>query len=373
MSHLCGVCLGLRDHAGQGARATTNVDAVVLSVLVAAQRDDQVVTRKAGPCPGRGGHRAIVPVSTDGGVALAVATSLTMAATKIDDHVLDHDGAWTRVPVLPRALSRRWRVRGDVAAAAVAFDAGAVRAAVDRSNVLELDPHRTFDELVAPTEDAAAVAFVHTAVVADRPGNHAALDDLGRAFGRIVYLLDAVADHDDDIAHGRFNPLAGWADGAVRRTEARRLFGEAHERLTTAFERLDLIPERTPLLRALLVDQVARSARQVLHEAGHAHCAAASHHQPAPARRPSQPLRAFAGMGLAGLAALSAGAFAFKPGQGPEGFDPQTPPPVPPEQPASTQEGGFADAAADMGGDCLCSACTCCVCDSCDCCDCCDC
>lgn len=61
MSHLCGLCLGLRDAHGHSARVTTNVDAVVLSILVEAQRDAARATpgwvlRAARHAARRGGH-----------------------------------------------------------------------------------------------------------------------------------------------------------------------------------------------------------------------------------------------------------------------------------------------------------------------------
>ncbi|WP_423748068.1 DUF5685 family protein, partial [Frankia canadensis] len=61
MSHLCGLCLTLRDRHGQWARLATNVDAVLVSALVAAQTGPAAGTtggaggrRLAGPCPLRG-------------------------------------------------------------------------------------------------------------------------------------------------------------------------------------------------------------------------------------------------------------------------------------------------------------------------------
>ena len=90
--HLCGLCLGLRDGHGQAARAATNVDAVALSVLVEAQRDRAPDTRRAGPCPLRGFRSATVVRADDPGIGHAVAVSLTMAATKVADHVADGDG-----------------------------------------------------------------------------------------------------------------------------------------------------------------------------------------------------------------------------------------------------------------------------------------
>jgi hypothetical protein len=201
--------------------------------------------------------------------------------------------------------------------------------------------------LVAPTEDAAALAFVHTGVVAGRPDNGDALDDIGRAFGRIVYLLDAVDDHDDDIAHGRFNALAAFPDPGARHREAHRLFTDAHRLLTDAFERLDLVPARAPLARALLVDQVARVGRNVLRGPGPAHCSVAAHR--GRAAQGAGPVRALVGLGAAGVAVASAG-------------------------PSMAEGGDQNQRWRDRCDCCDCSCCECCeCCECCDCCDCCDC
>ncbi|MEU2126688.1 DUF5685 family protein, partial [Nocardia niwae] len=58
-AHLCGLCLGLRDGHGQLARATTNKDALVLSMLTEAQSGAAARTTAA-PCPLRGMRRASV-------------------------------------------------------------------------------------------------------------------------------------------------------------------------------------------------------------------------------------------------------------------------------------------------------------------------
>ncbi|PYC59963.1 hypothetical protein C7C46_34080, partial [Streptomyces tateyamensis] len=51
-----------------------------------------------------------------------------------------------------------------------------------------------------PTETATAAAFAHTAVLADRPANAAALREAGRLFGRLAHLLDAAEDEQADLA-----------------------------------------------------------------------------------------------------------------------------------------------------------------------------
>jgi hypothetical protein len=263
-AHLCGLCLGLRDGHGQAARLTTNVDAVALSVLTEAQRPAAAARRRAGPCPLRGGRTASVVRADDPGVAHAVAVSLTMAATKVADHVADGDGWVARVPVAPAAMARRWGAAGDRAGAAVAFDTEALRSAVAESDRRERVAGLTLDAYAAPTEEAAARSCRHTAVLADRPGNEDALDELGRCFGRLVYLVDAVRDRRSDEAAGRFNVLAATGTGADR---AAALLGDAHRRLAAAFDRLDL--PRPALARALLVDQVGRVVRSTVRAERH--------------------------------------------------------------------------------------------------------
>src|SRR5688500_12412974 len=79
-SHLCGLCLGLRDAHGQAARMVTNVDVVALLALTEAQRDERFARRSVGPCPLRGMQPADVLDPADPAVAHAIAVSLTAAS-----------------------------------------------------------------------------------------------------------------------------------------------------------------------------------------------------------------------------------------------------------------------------------------------------
>ncbi len=410
IGHQCGLCLTLREHHGQLSRATTNTDAIVLSILVAAQRAHGVATVTAGPCPLRGMLPATVVAPGDTAAVHAAAVSLTMAATKVTDHARDRDGLAGRVPLVAAGVGRRWASQGDDLAALVGFDTQVVRAAVERSDALERDLGRTFDEYVAPTEDAAAAACRHTAVLAGRPANLDALDELGRMFGRITYLFDAIDDEADDIAHGHFNALVTcYPVETDRRAAARTLFEAAHDRLRAAFDRLDLA--RAELAREVLVEQIGRSGRRRVgtdasgstcrhgrphgpghgprhgHDHGHDHHRVGAH----PTRAGSGPrrdrirtnVRVLADLTVATVAAAAVGLAIFRPDEagGEVPFDPSQQPPFDPSQipPGQVPPGhqvpgsdaissGFEDAL-DVATDAAC----CCACDSCDCCDCCDC
>lgn len=266
LGHLCGLCLTLRDEHGHCARLVTNYDGLLISVLVEAQAEGEISYRRAAPCALRGFRRADVVSSVDSGARLAAAVSLVLAAGKTRDHVADSDGA-LRIGVLAGAAGRmadRWAVAGARTGHAVGFDTGVLVDAVARQSTVERSVGLGSSVLVAtePTETAVAAAFAHTAVLAGMPGNTEALSEVGRYFGRIAHLLDAVEDYADDHKRGAFNPLRATGTGLV---EARRLCDDAHHGLRLALDDVKL--RRPSLARALLVHEVEDAIERTFAEA----------------------------------------------------------------------------------------------------------
>jgi uncharacterized protein DUF5685 len=224
-AHLCGLCYALRDEHGQLARVATNYDGLVVSVLVDAQAPAGEPRRTAGPCPLRGMRTASVSVGE--GTRLAAAASLVLAAAKVRDHVEDGDGAFARPPVAgaARLVANRWARQGGSSGRAVGFDTGVLLDAVRRQASVESSAGPgDLLRVTEPTETATAEAFAHTAVVAGRRENAAALREVGRLFGRVAHLADAVEDLDEDTRSGAWNPLT--ATGTTLE-EARRLCDDA--------------------------------------------------------------------------------------------------------------------------------------------------
>jgi hypothetical protein len=226
MAHLCGTCLTLRDGHGQLARTATNVDALLISVLTAAQTAPGAAAadeRWAGPCPARGMRTATV-VSGDG-ARLAAHAALLLAAGHLTDHVDDGQGVLRHRPAaaLTRRVADRWSARARATAPA-GFDPSALIAVPARQYAVEHSAGAvTLDEATAPTADAVAATFAHTALLAGRPDNAAPLATAGAAFGRLAHLLDALDDLDDDRRAGRWNPIDATGAGvAATRALARR-------------------------------------------------------------------------------------------------------------------------------------------------------
>ncbi len=287
LGHLCGLCLTLRDEHGHSARLVTNYDGLLISVLVEAQVKEKINYRRAAPCALRGFQRADVVSSADPGARLAAAVSLVLAASKTRDHVADRDGA-LRIGVLAGAADRvadRWEAAGAGAGHTVGFDTAVLVDAVARQSAVEREITAGSSVLLAtePAEIAVAAAFAHTAMLAGVPDNAEALSEVGRHFGRIAHLLDAVEDYQDDAVRGAFNPLRA-AD--VELAEARRLCDDAHQGIRLALA--DVTLRRPSLAHALLVHEVEHAIERTFAQqsSSAAHPANFSGEPPPPPQRP---------------------------------------------------------------------------------------
>ncbi|GJN96392.1 hypothetical protein NJB1907f44_43590 [Mycobacterium marinum] len=349
-AQLCGLCLALRDDYGQAARIATNYDGLVVSVLVEAQSMTPATRRTAGPCPLRGMRRA--DVATGECARLAAVVSLALAAARVRDHIEDRDGVVGATPIRPtaRRIAQRWVRQGTDAGNALGFDTNVLVAAMDRQAELEANAVAGSSLLLVtePTETAVAAAFEHTAVLAQRPANQAPLREIGRLFGRIAHLLDAVADYHDDLARGKWNPLTATATSIAA---VRPLCDDALLGIELALADVDFTDGR--LARRLLTREVRLSVSRTFSQLGYAGYEATPHGRQEPINFGAQP--------------MSAGPYPGLPGE---------PAPNPDQNP---KRGCWNTCTEDCCCDCTCDCCCegCCdgdcCCDCGDCCDCCDC
>lgn len=259
-AHMCGLCLGLREGNGQLARAATNTDAIVLSVLTEAQAGGGGTRTTAGPCPLRGMRRADVVDASAPGIRLAATASLLLGAAKIRDHVDDGDTpGLARRPL--RRFSDTWAARARRQGAEIGLDVEPLLAAIATQSSLEARDRSvmgTVDELTGPTQLCAAALFGHSARLAGRPENVAALREIGRGVGRIAHLSDAIADLERDRARGRFNPLDATGTDLPR---AYDLVRESESRVRRAAAEADL--DQLPTVRWALLDPLSSLLRSL--------------------------------------------------------------------------------------------------------------
>ena len=254
-SHLCGLCLSLRDSRGQLSRALTNTDAVMLSVLVEAQQDTVAARSTAGPCPLRGMRTARVVPADAVAARLGATASLTLAAAKAGDVRAERDhqlAPWSLRNRAVGAMAGPLR-RGALADSPMASTVDVLDVLDDLSAQGELESRiRPGDSVLtatAPTARAAGRIFAASAEVAGRPENVPALREIGEAFGTLAHLIDAVEDLDADRRNGAFNPII--ATGTPLST-VRRECTSLVRKIRSSFGSLILSDGR--LVRALLVD-----------------------------------------------------------------------------------------------------------------------
>lgn len=264
-AQLCGLCLALRDDYGQSGRVATNYDGLVISALVEAQSTAPPGRREAGRCPLRGLRRADIAVGES--VRLAALVSLVLAAARVHDHVDDGDGVFAAAGVRPaaRRLADRWVRQSTDVGAVLGFDTAVLVDAFGRQASLEAaaTPGSSLLAVTEPTETSVAAAFGHTAVLAGRPANQQPLHEVGRLFGRVAHLLDAVEDLHDDHARGKWNPLTATATSI---DDVRATCDDAVLGIELALADVEFTDAR--LVHRLLTRELARAVSRTMRRAG---------------------------------------------------------------------------------------------------------
>ena len=263
--HLCGLCLSLRDNYGHPARIATNYDAAVLSVLVDAQT---AVPSKSysSNCPLRRQRKAEVTAPDNVGTQFAASIAMVMAATKIQDHVADGETAWRYFPKLAQSVSNRWLQKATGEAARFGFNVQQITDRTQQQIEIERQTFHDFYGYAEPTELAVAAAFRHTAVLTQNEQNEPILFEMGRLFGRIMYLLDSVQDLAVDVAHNRFNALYRSYPQSEILAQAKQIFHRAYQELIEQLSSLTLV--RPQLAKILFQGQLKRRGRLVLSNGG---------------------------------------------------------------------------------------------------------
>ncbi len=266
-AYYCGLCQGMGRHLGLLGRAALSRDAVLVAILADGLQET--------PSGGDRTRCPVMPVQhratrSPDAPALRAATDLQLLLG--DQELADRAVEGSR----PARLVRR-AVAGPVDRAR--RDLIGLGVPADRLVGFELDQQRV--EVPGETgprraaEPTAAALGLVFAALADLPGaaaeaRTAATRDqlvrLGRATGRVIYLVDALDDLDRDRRGGAFNPLLVRAEGGgwraarprVRRT-CSTLDGDL-EAIRDAVARLPLRRNRD-LVENVLCDRLGSTAR----------------------------------------------------------------------------------------------------------------
>jgi Family of unknown function (DUF5685) len=211
--HYCGTCKTIGSLYGQASRALLNYDTVFLAELLSAlsgtdrQLDEWNQSYQSYNCLALPRSQAAMPLV----LQYAAAATLTLSEFKLADHILD-------------SKQRRWRVARRVfsksfrqAAAQLAewdFPVADLRRALRSQEAREararnatVSPDATLDDLAEPTAHATAMFLAHGTQLVGIASATDSMRRIGRAFGALIYLLDALEDYGKDARSGNFNAI----------------------------------------------------------------------------------------------------------------------------------------------------------------------
>jgi hypothetical protein len=216
----CGTCKTMGRLYGQRTRLLLNHDAVFLGELLLSlsPEPDWAPAYTPRRCASLPGSAQIPPA-----LAYAATANVALAEFAVRDKIADASKLWHSVRL---ALSRPFaRARARLVGWNVPTDA--LYALQTRQEAIEKERGQSLVFYAAPTGEATRLVFAHGgALVA--PDSAPALGTLGEAFGRLVFVLDALTDRADDAKRGTFNALtASGATVAEARTYLRQLLSDA--------------------------------------------------------------------------------------------------------------------------------------------------
>jgi hypothetical protein len=235
--HYCGTCKTMGRLYGQRSRLLLNHDAVFLAELL---------TLLSAESPPWNADKAYLsynclslPRSEDDmplALQFAAAANILLTEFKIADRI--KDGGLIRWRLARGLFSGGFR-RAAALLRRLKFPVDELRRLQDRQDEREANPISSrrspaaaLRRLASPTAAATAMFFAHGARVIGRPEAPEApevvdvMRRLGYDFGRLVYLLDALEDYEEDWRQGEFNALRaafGWTTESLTAEQRRRV------------------------------------------------------------------------------------------------------------------------------------------------------
>ncbi|OUO88536.1 hypothetical protein B5F44_03525 [Gordonibacter urolithinfaciens] len=230
----CGVCRALGERCGQRCRVALTYDMTFLALLLGSlyEPDERQGSRRCAPHPVR-------PHAYLGSDCIDYAADMTVALVyhKCLDDWRDDRSGWARA--YASLLGKAYRAVGERhPRACAAIEEGL--ADIGRLEEAAAAAASAGDAAASPPPDAAANRFgaLLGEVFAWRDDFWAAgLRSLGAKLGKLVYVMDAALDMEDDRASGSYNPLVALdAQPQEVREDLKLLAADA----AAAFERLPL-------------------------------------------------------------------------------------------------------------------------------------
>ncbi len=203
----CGTCKAIGTLYGQSSRVFLNNDVVFLAQLLEKIAPAQIQMNIGSKSAFRNFNCMLLPQEAEIPQSMRVASAVcvTLAALKVEDHLEDTKSGASKLTA--RVFSKQFRTALEDLVA-VGFPSTVLQELTQRQSSLERSCN-DLDSLAEETAEVSAVVFQHAAQAVGAASEFATtMRDIGHAFGKLIYLLDALEDFKKDRERGQFNAIS---------------------------------------------------------------------------------------------------------------------------------------------------------------------
>ena len=253
-NHYCGTCQTLGVQYGQASRTFLNFDTVFLAELLGhLAKDDHPEWAFTDSLNGKCLQKPEKDKSIPFPLAFAAATTVLLSECKLADHNFDQPGIKWRL--LHRSFSKTFRkahshfINWGIDIHALT-DLAVYQQEVERIHpstftTLEDALHYSAD----PTAQITGFIFQQGARISGQNLAEGNMYEVGYAFGRLAYMLDAFEDIEVDLRRGQFNPIALYF--GIRETPDEYSLEQARNLLVVCAESMIHHLEQLPIPKEL--------------------------------------------------------------------------------------------------------------------------
>jgi hypothetical protein len=208
----CGTCKTIGSLYGQKSRVLLNHDTVFLAEILTALSDENVASwgksYQSYNCLSL--PKSEMPLS----LRFAATTNLFLTEFKLADHVADEKKR--RYEFAQKSFSKEFK-RAENTLESWNFPLAEVKTILQSQNSREKSAvgkniEEILENLAAPTVDTTAIFFAEGAKIVGKSDAANQMRELGAAFGKLVYLLDAFEDYAKDYSKNQFNAIRAAFD-----------------------------------------------------------------------------------------------------------------------------------------------------------------
>ncbi len=265
--HYCGTCKTMGQRYGQRSRLLLNFDTVFMAELLSDILEEDASQwansfQTVNKCFHLPNSKTKIPFSLE----YAGAVNVFLGGLKINDHRQDSrlSWGWRSLGLLfNKALRRSQRqLQQWGAAPKELWNLAETQQAIEQD---EIPQTSNLAEHLAHYAEPTALITARLFAQAMEQARKTALKDsfyqLGYAFGRLAYALDAAEDRAKDLTQGQFNPFANyWEDclDEAHEQEIQNLVLNWQEKVVNTLAMLPLSPERLEIYAGRLMTNVAK-------------------------------------------------------------------------------------------------------------------